>query len=86
MSKKSNLIHLIHEQEDFRSYKLITMAVKKSNTKFWKVLFVFRCMFKFRKLKRPVTLSYVYNTTDRMKTACVEALLLQQNQSRYIPV
>lgn len=56
------------------------MAVKKSNTKFWKVLSVFRCMFKFRKLKHPVTLSYVYNTTDRMKTACVEATHLQQNQ------
>lgn len=35
---------------------------------------------------KAVTLSYVYNTIDRMKTACVEALLLQQNQSSYIPV
>lgn len=29
---------------------------------------------------KAVTLSYVYNTTDRMKTACVEATHLQQNQ------
>lgn len=45
------------------------MAVKKSNTKFWKVLSVCRCMLKFRKLKCSVAvkLRHVYSITDRMK-------------------
>jgi hypothetical protein len=58
------------------------MAVKKSNTKLWKVLSVCIYMFKFRKLKYSVAmkLSYVYNTTDRMKDSmCREATHLQQS-------
>lgn len=56
MSKKSNLIHLIHERKTL-AHKQIIMAVKTSNAKFWKVLSVYSCSFKFRKLKHPVALS-----------------------------